>query len=270
MHSSILWGLKRNSPASLVLDAGDALVGSTWLPRTHGRWPDLCISSIRKAPFGARGRSVPTAHLAGSIQIFRAFYAWCIELLGLESAARLLTLRLYRLVPGGGLEFCSGRHRPRLAWLAVAFLLIVAGDYGGSGVFRILDPFLTARLPAEALIITALVCHPRGMKRLALLLAFAALFVHPLMALPGLLLIICLRLPIRGAPLVRSGAFSRTSPLRSCANLPTTPPMLTVMDAPWREVVRERSQFLFLQLWSFHDWDVNTLPFISLGSHQSR
>jgi hypothetical protein len=30
-------------------------------------------------------------------------------------------------------------------------------------------------------------------------------------------------------------------------------------------VVRERSQFLFLQLWSIHDWDVNAQPFIYLG-----
>jgi len=48
------------------------------------------------------------------------------------------------------------------AWLAVAFLLIVAGGYGASGVFRIFDPFLTARLPAEALTITALGCHVVG------------------------------------------------------------------------------------------------------------
>ncbi len=40
---------------------------------------------------------------------------------------------------------------------------------------------------------------------------------------------------------------------------------MTVMDAPWLEVVRERSQFLFLQLWSIRDWDVNAQPFISLG-----
>jgi hypothetical protein len=31
------------------------------------------------------------------------------------------------------------------------------------------------------------------------------------------------------------------------------------------DVVRERSQFLFPQLWSVHDWDINAQPFISLG-----
>jgi MFS family permease len=41
--------------------------------------------------------------------------------------------------------------------------------------------------------------------------------------------------------------------------------MLIVMDAPWLEVVRERSQFLFLQLWSMHDWYINLQPFACLG-----
>ena len=31
------------------------------------------------------------------------------------------------------------------------------------------------------------------------------------------------------------------------------------------DVVRERSQFLFLQLWSVRDWDINTQPFIYLA-----
>ena len=57
-----------------------------------------------------------------------------------------------------------------------------------------------------------------------------------------------------------------TLALRSLAiNLPTASPVLTVMDAPWLDVVRERSQFLFLQLWSIHDWDVNARPFIYLA-----
>ena len=48
--------------------------------------------------------------------------------------------------------------------------MIVAGDYGASGVFRISEQFVTARLPAEALIVTALACHIRGWKKLGLLL----------------------------------------------------------------------------------------------------
>lgn len=198
--------------------------------------------------------------------LFSPLYAWCISVLGLENAARLLTLlfTLWLLAAAWSLAAAAGGRGT--AWLAIAFLLIIGGNYGASGVFRLLDPFLTARLPAEALSITALACHFRGMQRLGLLLALAALFIHPLLALPGLLLLVCLSLPLRMAVIGAIGGVFATLAIAVIAvNVPKPWAILSVMDAPWLEVVRERSQFLFLQLWSVHDWDVNVRPFISLG-----
>ena len=94
--------------------------------------------------------------------LFSPLYAWCIGLLGLENAARLLTLLFTLWFLTAAWSFARAVAGRDAAWLAVAFLLIIAGDYGGSGVFRILEPFLTARLPAEALIITALACQSAG------------------------------------------------------------------------------------------------------------
>jgi hypothetical protein len=198
--------------------------------------------------------------------LFSPLYAWCIGLLGLENAARLLTLVFTAWFLAAAWSFARSVAGREAAWLAVAFLLIIAGDYGAAGVFRVLDPFLTARLPAEALIITALGCHVRGMKRLGLLLALGALFIHPLMALPGLLLVVCLRVPVRVSVIGSIGCLFATLAIAIVAiNLPTGSPMLSVMDTPWLDVVRERSQFLFLQLWSIHDWAINAQPFLSLG-----
>src|ERR1700722_19098519 len=98
--------------------------------------------------------------------LFSPLYAWCIGPLGLENAARLFTLLFTLWFLAAAWSFASALTGRGTASLAVAFLLIVAGDYGASGVFQILDPSLTARLPAEALIINALACHVRGMKRL--------------------------------------------------------------------------------------------------------
>jgi hypothetical protein len=198
--------------------------------------------------------------------LFSPLYTWCIAVFGLEDAARLLTLLFTLWFLAAAWSFSAAVTGRDAAWLAVAFLLIVAGDYGGSGVFRILDPFLTARLPAEALAVAALACYVHGMKRLGALLAFGALFIHPLMALPGLLLILCLWLPVRVSIIgAVGGVFATLAIALVAVDLPTSSHMLTVIDAPWLEVVRERSQFLFLQLWSIHDWDVNAQPFISLG-----
>ncbi|MGC1523126.1 MAG: hypothetical protein WA803_16410 [Steroidobacteraceae bacterium] len=198
--------------------------------------------------------------------VFSPLYAACISLLGLENAARLLSVLLTAWLLGAAWNLARAVGGRDAAWLAVAFLLIVAGDYGGSGVFRISEQFLTARLPAEALIVTALVCHVHGRKRLGYLLAAGALIVHPLIALPGLLLMICMSLSPRLIVLAALGGFIVTLGIAVLAiALPAGIHGLTVMDAAWTEVVRERSQFLFLPLWSVRDWEVNTQPFICLG-----
>jgi hypothetical protein len=198
--------------------------------------------------------------------LFSPLYGWFIGLLGLENAARLLTLTFTLWFLAATYGFARAVAGRDAAWLAVAFLLIVAGDYGGSGVFQILDPFLTARLPAEALIISALFCHARRMNVLGLLLTLAALFIHPLMALPGLLTIVCLWLPLRKSVAGAIGGVLVTLTLAVLAvKAPALSPVLTAMDASWTDVVKERSQFLFLQLWSIRDWAVNARPFIYLA-----
>jgi hypothetical protein len=198
--------------------------------------------------------------------LFSPLYARCIELLGLENAARLLTLLFTFWLLAAVWNFVRAVAHRDAAWLAVAFLVIVAGEYGAAGVFRILDSFLTARLPAEALIITALACHIRGMKRPGLLLALGALLIHPLVALPGLLLVVCLWLPLRVSVIAAIGGMFAVLAMAVLAiKLPMASHVLTIMDAPWLDVVRERSQFLFLQLWSLHDWDINVRPFVYLA-----
>jgi hypothetical protein len=199
--------------------------------------------------------------------IFSPFYSGFIGILGLENAARLLTIFFTAWFVAAAWSFARAVSSRDAAWFAAALLLIVAGDYGGSGVFHFPERFLTARLPAEALATTALACHFHGRKSLGLLLAIAALFVHPLIALPALLLLIGLRLPGR---LCVIGAIAGVITVLAVAFAAAVPPpagtrLLTVMDATWLEVVMERSQFLFLQLWSVRDWEVNTRPFLFLG-----
>jgi hypothetical protein len=198
--------------------------------------------------------------------IFSPFYAWFIRLLGLENSARLLTMLSAAWLLTAAWSFACALTSRDAAWLAVAFLLIIGGDYGGAGVFHFSEDFLTARLPAQALVITAIACHFRGMKRLGLLLAVGALCVHPLMALPGLLLLICLLLPGRLSVIgTIAGLLTVLGIAVGAVFLPALSHALPVMDTAWLDVVRERSQFLFLQQWSLRDWEVNTQPFIYLG-----
>jgi hypothetical protein len=103
------------------------------------------------------------------------------------------------------------------------------------------------------------------MMRLAAVTSAAALFVHPLMAFPGILVLICLWLPIRLSLIgAIAGIFTTLGVALAATTLPSAGHVFPIMDADWLEVVWERSQFLFLQLWSMHDWDINLRPLLYL------
>jgi hypothetical protein len=198
--------------------------------------------------------------------LFSPAYAWFIQLFGLEQAARLLTLVFTIWFLAAAWTTTRILTSRESAWLAVIFLSIVDGSYGGSGVFRFADQFLTARLPAEALIATSLACFLRGFKSLAAVTAAVALLIHPLIALPGLLLLMCLRVPIRVGLLgAAAGAIGTLIVAFAAVNIPWVAKLLPIMDSTWLGVVQERSQFLFLQLWSFRDWELNARPFFYLA-----
>jgi hypothetical protein len=207
--------------------------------------------------------------------IFSPFYASLIGWLGLENATRLLTVFFSAWIMAAAWNLTAALVNRSAAWLAVAFLVVAAGDYGAAGVFRIFEHYLTARLPAEALVLTAFACYARGARAIGLAVAAAAMLVHPLMALPGLLLLICLWFPIRVILLgALGGAAAALGIALSATLLPAVARVFTVMDAEWLSIVRERSQFLFLQLWSLKDWDINVRPLLFLafiaGVHDAR
>ena len=197
--------------------------------------------------------------------VFPQLYARLIALVGLYEAARSLFIvcsagfltaswLLVRRVAG-----------PAMAWLGIAMLVMTVGRYGSYGVFRYSEEFLTARTAAEALVVMALSAEVGQRRLLGLGLALAALFVHPLMALPGVLVLACLwagpRVALGGALAGIAGtAMLATFALH--ARQAAGP--LALLDGEWLEVVRERSQFLFLQLWRPPDWKGNLLPFASL------
>jgi hypothetical protein len=198
--------------------------------------------------------------------LFSTLYASCVGWLGLENASRLLFLAFTAGFLAAAWFVARSITGRDAAWMAVALLLVMPGIYGAFNVFQVFDPFLTARLPAEALIMTALAFHVGGKPLLGFLMAVAAMAIHPLMALPGLIFLICMRLPIRVSVLGAIGGVLATLVIGVVAvNLPESLQAMILMDPAWLDVVRERSQFLFLHLWSMRDWDINVQPFISLA-----
>ena len=198
--------------------------------------------------------------------LFPGFYSWVISHIGLRQAALTLTVVFLIWLLTASWALVAGLTDRNFAWLGTGLLVILEGKYGAFGVFSITEPFLTARLPAEALIVTAIVCQLKNHGLPAFVIAFAAFLFHPIMALPGLMLLICLRIPLRATvtsvAILTAGTLVASVAVTYMASGGRT---LVVMDAPWLEVVRERSQFLFLQQWRAKDWTLNALPLLSLA-----
>lgn len=197
--------------------------------------------------------------------IFSSGYANLIEILGLRPAALALTLLFKAWLFAAAWALTQRLSDGYCAIIAVALLIVTSGEYGAFGVFHYAEDWLTARSLAEALVVTALACTVYGWRYLGLLIACGALFIHPLLAFPGLLLIICLQLTLRLAILGAIAGMVLALAVSSAALWwPHAGHMIFIMDARWLEVVRERSQFLFLQLWRARDWSVSARPLLAL------
>ena len=97
--------------------------------------------------------------------LFSPFYAWCIGLVGLRNAELALTIVFKVWFFAASALLARRLFGREVAVLAVAVLMITVGAYGAYGVFHYAEDWVTARSPAEALVITALVLHFRGLRK---------------------------------------------------------------------------------------------------------
>jgi hypothetical protein len=188
--------------------------------------------------------------------LFSPLYALFIRCLGLWTASvALFALCTITFIAATWFLARSLWDETR-AWLSAAACVVITCSYGAYNVFSYSESYLTARSLAEALVIVALACHARGFGRWAATIAVAALFIHPLMALPGLLLLISLTLPFLYTAI---GAVSAVLVALAIAWIAPHwgqgPHFLTIIRGPWLEMVWQRSQFIFLQNWRLRDWE---------------
>jgi hypothetical protein len=199
--------------------------------------------------------------------IFSPIYAFFIKRFGLQEAAVSLLVSFKVCFYVAAWAFIRKLFNARTALLTIALLIVVPIEYGAFHVFRVAEDMLTARSIAEALAMTGLCLHVYGRKNLGLALAAFALSIHALMALPMVLLLLSLRVSTRASLLGALAAIAAVLCMATAAATAPqwTPHMLRLMDPNWLDMVRERSQFVFLQLWRLVDWESNARPFVSLA-----
>jgi hypothetical protein len=197
--------------------------------------------------------------------LFSPIYAKFIELFGLRLGGQLLFLACLGGLLTGAWSLIRRLSTAHEAWFAVTLLILTAGTYGVGNIFSYTESYVTARSMGEALAVIALAVHLGGRRPAALVIGLVALCVHPLMALPGLLLLICLWLPVRVAVMsAAAGVLAIFAFALMAATVPLPWSFATVVDASWLDMARERSQFLFLRYWGSGDWESAVRPFVCL------
>lgn len=183
--------------------------------------------------------------------LFPHLHATLISALGIGPAALAITIAgqaafvfaagmlVWRIVP------------PPARWWSLAVLAVVSGYYGGVGVFRIAEPFATARTFAEPLVVGCVAFALAGRPMWAYVTLALAALLHPLVAIAGL-----------GAVLLwhalGEAVLRRRLPVAVLAVCAGFVAFLLLsesrFDAAWERPVRERSPHLFLALWHWPDW----------------
>ncbi len=198
--------------------------------------------------------------------LFSPLYALLIRCLGLWNASVTLFAFCTLSFIAAAWSVARSLWDESRAWLCAAACIVIVCGYGGYGVFTYSENYLTARSMAEAMVIVALAFHLHGFRLWSWTIAAASMLVHPLMALPGLLLLACLSVRLTHAAL---GAFSGFLTTLIIAVLATrignSLHFLEIIRGPWLEMVWERSQYLFLQNWRVSDWETQVRPLLCLS-----
>jgi hypothetical protein len=150
-----------------------------------------------------------------------------------------------------------------VALASMVALAVIDLPYGGWGVFLVHEPFLTARLPASALVLFAIERSLAGRYGESAVALGVATAFHPLMALPGVA-VIALRetlLRWRGAPMwMTLGLAGATA--STCSALLGW--MREPMNPDWADTVRRISPHCFPSDWFASDWVTMAAAGISL------
>ena len=158
----------------------------------------------------------------------------------------------------------------RAAYLTVAVLICVSTDYGAWSIFNCAEDFLTARSVAEACVVGSIAAYYWQWPWVAAGLLGVGMLFHPLMALPGLLLLLCCIAPARVAATAAAAALAGVA-LASLAAVHgfVLLPFFKPMEPAWLEIVEQRSFFLFLKDWRVVDWQVQLRPLLFLAVAQA-
>jgi hypothetical protein len=196
--------------------------------------------------------------------IFSPLYALAIRLLGVEVAAASLTLLSQFALCVAAYALARAVMPARLALLGVGMLIAIPGDYGAAHVFACIEPFLTPRMGAEALVLAGLAAAIRGHRVRSLAWVGAAACVHPLMAAAGFVALLWL-LAVEPRPRRAIGWIAAAMSAAAVMAFVIAPGVMGRFDSEWLRLVVERNPNLFLGFWQLDDWVRAAIALVTLA-----
>lgn len=182
--------------------------------------------------------------------VFPRIYAFLIGALGTGNAAMAVTLvgqfAFFAAAAALVMHLSAGPAR----WWSLALLAMLSGYYGGGGVFRLAEPFATARTLAEPFVLAALACTLASRHNAAIAALAAAAVLHPLVAAPGIAAVFFWHATVRPRMLWMIPVLGGLLP----AFAVVWPGVMLRFDPPWLAAVQERSPHLFVAHWPIQDW----------------
>jgi hypothetical protein len=195
---------------------------------------------------------------------FSRIHAGAISVFGLNDGTMVLQglgLILWFLAAWALTRVLAGK----LSVLALLLIVSVDGYYGSHGLVSYGESFLTARLYAEVLSLAGLAAWLTGRRTLGGLAFTVACGLHPLLALPGLMIGLGILLRPRiwfgimgaGALLALGFGVLGVSPFTG---------LLQPMDALWWQLAVARSPFVFLHAWEWEGFSRALFVVVVMGT----
>lgn len=188
----------------------------------------------------------------GDFTLFPRLHALFIEWLGLEQSAFVLTLFGKLIWFFCLFYFISTLTKGRALIVGLALVLGVPPHYDGYGIFLYGESMLTSRIYAESLVLLSVSLAIRQRLPYAILLAAAALLLHPLIALAGVLFVLVIGLRNKGTIVILACLSACLLLILSAAYIGISPfdRLFTTYDPAWLDVVEKRNIFVFINRWS--------------------
>ena len=197
-----------------------------------------------------------------SFTLFSAPYAELVRVLGVETAAHVVA-RVGAVAVYVMAALLARRLMDReVAWLAIALFLVIPGFYGARLVFSYGEDFATPRPLAEALVLASFCLLLSGRRVGAAVVSLLSVLLHPLMALPGVLVVVVMSVRPRVTAMLALLACVATG-IACWVAMHAPVGVFQLVDPEWRRAL-QLLHYLLVDEWSITDWQPNGVALVTL------